>query len=161
MQAEFTCKMLNLFVGKGHMNYANKASLWLHIMLNLHIDRPWLFEKLCSGFHSIRCTDQFLAGLWSDLVIQQFMMRSIKYRQEFTRGRGRMGKNACDLWVGTRHKCGEVHHAMQLVTRQHHQSNDMLKWIHHILKETILVPSFAMNYCKNVIQSWMIQDFTA
>ena len=127
MPVEFTCKMLNLFVGAGHMNYVNNVSLCLHILLNLHIDRPWLFEKLCNGFHSIRCTDRFLVGLWSDLVIEQFMMRSMKYRREFTRGRGQMGKNTCDLWVGTRHKCGEVHHAMQLVTRQHHQSNEYVE----------------------------------
>ena len=80
--------MLNLFAGKGHINYANNARLYLQIMLNLHIDHSWLLKQFCNGFHSIRRSDQFWAGLWSDLVIEQLMMRSKKNRGGFTRGRG-------------------------------------------------------------------------
>ena len=85
---EFKRKMLNLFAGKGHINYANNARLYLQIMLNLHIDHSWLLKQFCNGFHSIRRSDQFWAGLWSDLVIEQLMMRSKKNRGGFTRGRG-------------------------------------------------------------------------
>ena len=92
-------------------------------MLNLHINHPWLFEQFCNGFYSIRRTHHFWAGLWSDLVIDQFvMMRTIKKRRGFTRGR-RMAESTSNLWVATMHNCCEVHHAMELVTRLQHQSS--------------------------------------
>ena len=81
-------------------------------MLNLHIDHPWFFEQVCNGFHSIRRNDQSWAGLWSDLVIEQFMMRGIKNRGGFTRRR-EIAESKRDLWVGSMHKCGEFHHAME------------------------------------------------
>ena len=123
MHLESTRKMLNLFAGTGHVNYAKSARLYLQIMFNLQDDHPWLFEQFCNGFHSIRRTDRFWAGLWSDLVIEQFMMRSIKNRGGLTRGRG-MVESTRDLWVGTMHKCGDVHHTMESVTRQRHQSSE-------------------------------------
>ena len=85
---ECTHKILNLFAGMGHVNYIKSARLYFQIMLNLNVDHPWLFEQFCNGFHSIRCTDQFWAEFWSDLVIEQFMMRSIKNRGGLTQGRG-------------------------------------------------------------------------
>ena len=123
MHLESTSKMLILFAGTGHVNYAKSARLYLQIMFNLHADHPWLFEQFCNGFHSIRRTDRFWAGLWSDLVIEQFMIRSIKNRGGLTRGRG-MAESTRDLWVGTMHKCGEVHYTMEPVTRQRHQSSE-------------------------------------
>ena len=112
-----------MFAGTGHINYAKSARLYLQIMLNLHIDHPWLFEHFCNGFHSIRRTDRFWADLWPDLVIEQFMMRSIKNRGGFTRGRG-MAESTSDLWVDSMHKCCEVGHGMELVTRQRHHSSE-------------------------------------
>ena len=50
-------------------------------------------------------------------------MRSIKNRGGLTRGRG-MTESKHDLLVGTMHKCGEVHHSMESLTRQWHQSSE-------------------------------------
>ena len=35
-----------------------------------------------------------------------------------------MAESTRDLWLGTMQKCGEVHHAMESVTIQWHQSNE-------------------------------------
>ena len=73
-------------------------------------------EQFYDGFHSVRRTDKVWADLWSDLVIEQLMMRSIKNGGGLTRGRG-MIESTRDLWVGNMRKCGEVHHTMESVTR--------------------------------------------
>ena len=112
-----TREMLNLLAGMGHVNLGKGAGLYMQIMLNLNVDHPWLSEQFCNELHSMRRTDQIWEGLWSDLVIEQFMMRSIKNRGGLTRGRG-MAESTRGLWVGTMHKCGGVHHTMESVTRQ-------------------------------------------
>ena len=69
MQLECTRKMLNFFfAGTGHVNYAKSARLYLQIMLKLNVDHPCLFERFCTGFHSIPRTDRFWVGLWSELI---------------------------------------------------------------------------------------------
>ena len=113
MHLDCTCKMLNLFAGTGHVNYAKSARLYFQIMLSLNVD-PWLFEQFCNAFHSIKHTDQFWAGRWSNLVIEQFMMRSINNRGGLTRGR-RMAESKRDLCVGTMQKYGAVHQTMESV----------------------------------------------
>ena len=78
---------LNLFVATGHMNYAKSARLYLPSMQSLDSEQAWLYEQYCkSGYHCIRCTDRYWAGLWPDLVIEQCMMRAIKSSGGLTRG---------------------------------------------------------------------------
>lgn len=68
-------------------------------MLNLPNTHPWLHQKLSvEGHHVIRRTDKFWAGLWTDLVIEQVLMRSLKSRGGLTRGRG-MSSSTRMLWV--------------------------------------------------------------
>ena len=117
MQLKCTRKMLNLFRDTGHVNYAKSARLYLQIILNVNVDHSWLFELFGNGFHSVLRTDPFWAGLWSDLVTEQFMMRSIKNRGGLTQGRG-MAESKRDLWVSTIHKFGKIHHTMESVTRK-------------------------------------------
>ena len=99
-----TREMLNLLAGMGHVNLAKGAGLYMQIMLNLNVDHPWLSEQFCNELHSMRRTDQIWEGLWSDLVIEQFMMRSIKNRGGLTRGRGMaestwfMGGHHAQMW---------------------------------------------------------------
>ena len=50
-------------------------------MLELPTDYPWLYTSIAEhGYHTVRRSDRFLAGLWTDLIIEQIMMRSIKSR---------------------------------------------------------------------------------
>ena len=49
---------------------------------------PKVFHKFMNGFHVIRRTNQYWAGLGSDLVIEQTLMRSLKSTGGLTRGSG-------------------------------------------------------------------------
>jgi len=85
--------MLNLFAATGHNNYAKSARLYLQTMKNLPPTLPQLYAMFNEfGLHAIRHSDRYWAGLSSDLIIEQTMMKAIKGRGGLTRGR-RMQKN--------------------------------------------------------------------
>jgi len=74
-------RMLNLFAATGHINYAKSARLYLQLMLELPDDFPWLHEMFVNqGFHAVRRSNRYWAGLSTDLIIEQVLMRSIKSR---------------------------------------------------------------------------------
>ena len=83
-------RMLNLFAATGHFNYAKSARMHLQLMLGLPAGHPYLYEQFSKhGYHTVRrLSDRYWAGLWTDLTIEQLMMRSIKSRGGLTRGRG-------------------------------------------------------------------------
>ena len=57
-------------------------------MVTLESDNPAVFQKFVNGFHVIRRSDRYWAGLGSDLVIEQTLMRSLKSTVGLTRGGG-------------------------------------------------------------------------
>ena len=68
-------RMLNLFAATGHINYAKSTRVYLQLMLELPKDFPWLHEMFINqGFHTVRRSSRYWAGLWTDLVIEQVMM---------------------------------------------------------------------------------------
>ena len=71
-------QMLNLFSVTAHFQYAKSARLYLQLMDELAIDFPWLYNLFQLGYYTIRRSDQFWAGLWTDLVIEQSSMRTAK-----------------------------------------------------------------------------------
>ena len=74
-------KMLNLFVATGHIHYAKCAWLYLQQMLQLEQNFPWVYDRFNGeGFHTVRRSSRFWAGLWTDLTIEQVLMWSIKSR---------------------------------------------------------------------------------
>ena len=87
--------MLNLFAASGHLNYAKIARLYVQQRMSLSEKHPWLHEQFENGKHEVRRSQRYWAGLWSDLVIEQTLMRSVKSMGGLTRGRG--------LQEGTRH----------------------------------------------------------
>ena len=94
-----TERMLNLFAATGHVNYAKSARLYLQMMSNLQHDHLWLYKQFAeNGYHCVRRIESYWAGLWSDLAIEQVMMRSIKSRGGLTRGR-EMTESVRTLWV--------------------------------------------------------------
>lgn len=83
------------------------ARLYLQQMKNLPETHPILYEQLASGNHSIRRSNRYWAGLSTDLVIEQTIMRSIKTRGGLTKRRG-MHETARETWLGTLSSCGSV-----------------------------------------------------
>ena len=111
LHVESTLNMLNLFAASGHISYAKSARFYVQQMQDLHITQPWLHQQFMNGLHAVRRSDRYWSGLWSDLTIEQTLMRSIKTRVGLTRGRG-MSESVRHLWVLSLSHCAGVHDAM-------------------------------------------------
>ena len=112
-----THEMLNLFASTGHFHYAKSARFYLQQMLELPKDHPEICASFKDhGYHAIRRSERYWAGLWSDLVIEQVMMRAIKSRGGLTRGRG-FDESTRHQWVHTAHYCAVIHQSMSSVTK--------------------------------------------
>jgi len=73
--------MLNLFAATGHMNYAKSARFYLQLMqFDLPSEHPWLHQCfIYKGYlQFVKVPSRYWGDLWTDLVIEQVMMRSIK-----------------------------------------------------------------------------------
>ena len=117
-------KMLNLFAATGHINYAKSSRLYLQLMFDLPKDHPWLYNCFQEhGFQVVRRSNRFWAGLWTDLTIEQVMMRSIKSRGGLTRGRG-VTETVLLQWILSMHKYAAVHEAMTSVTNAKHKTSE-------------------------------------
>ena len=112
-----TSKMLYLYAATGNINYAKSVRQYLQMMINRKHDYPWLHVQFTEhGYHSVWRTSKSWAGLWTDLVIEQTMMRSVKSMGGLTRGHG-MIQSVRDLWVSsTLHSCCEVRPSMRETT---------------------------------------------
>ena len=115
LHLEATKEMLNLFAATGHINYAKSSRLYVQQMIELQQKHPWLHKKFREGLHAVRRSNRYWAGLWSDLVIEQTLMRSIKTRGGLTRGRG-MSEDVRHLWVLSMSDGAVIHQAMTEVT---------------------------------------------
>ena len=73
-------RMINLCAATGHIHYAKCARLYLQNMLELLTKYPWVHMHFSNGFHTVRHGDRYWAGLWTDMVIEQVLMRSLKSR---------------------------------------------------------------------------------
>ena len=81
-------KMLNLFAATGHLHYTKSARMYLQQMLHLPTTNPTLYREFIEhGYHTIRRSDRYWAGLWSDLAIEQFDAGSKKLRRTNKRKR--------------------------------------------------------------------------
>ena len=108
--------MLPYFAASGHNNYLKSARLYLQHMLKLHVTHPDVYQRfIAASRHSIRRSDRYWAGLSTDLVIEQVLMRSIKTNGGLTRGTG-MGENERPERLLSMSACPEVNTSMHLVT---------------------------------------------
>ena len=119
-----TSKMLNLFAATGHAHYAKSVRLYLQIMEDLPHSDPWLYEKLATEKHfTVRRSYRYRAGLWTDLTVEQVLMKSIKSRGGLTRGRA-MSEETWLLWIHSMHQCASIHNEMTMVTGKKHATSD-------------------------------------
>ena len=101
-----TKQMINLFAATAHNNYAKTYRLYLQSVDILEKDHPQIFEQFSFGNHTVRRTDMIWSGLWTDLSIEQILMKSLK-------GRGggigkRMTEIVLNVWTKTMHRSAEV-----------------------------------------------------
>ena len=109
--------MLNLFAATGHIHYAKSARLHLQEMRELKTKHPFVYKCFKEkGYHTVRRSDKYWAGLWTDLTIEQVLMRSIKSRGGLTRGRG-ITESVRAIWLGSMHRRSAVHDAMSSLSQ--------------------------------------------
>lgn len=93
-------KMLPYFHAAGHFLYAKSCQLHLQDMLALPDKmNPTEYERFTNGgYFTIRRSDKFWSGIWSDMTIEQTLMRSMKTAGGLTHGRG-ISDSVLTLWT--------------------------------------------------------------
>ena len=87
------------------MNYTKSAHLHIQKMLELETTHPWVYTNFAEhGYHTVRQSDRYWTGLWTDLIIEQVLMRALKTSGGLTRGRW-FTESVRSLWVNTMHRC--------------------------------------------------------
>lgn len=83
-------QMIPYFHAAGHLLYAKSAQIYLQQMLSLQTKMSNEdFERFVNkGFFTVRRTDGFFTGNWTDMTIEQTLMRSSKSIGGLTHGRG-------------------------------------------------------------------------
>jgi len=115
-------RMLPYFHAAGHYNYAKSAHLYVQDMENLEntMDNV-VFQKFTKNFFSIKRSNKYFSGTWSDMIIEQSLMKSSKSKGGFTRGRS-TNESVLNKWVnglltasniseGLEHFCGLYFHS--------------------------------------------------
>ena len=98
--------MLNLFAATGHNNYAKSCRLYLQSVSALANDNPEVSQQFLFGNHTVRRTDKNWTGIWTDLSIEQILMKSLKGRSGVI-GKG-ITENVMNVWTKSMHRCAEV-----------------------------------------------------
>ena len=100
--------------------------LYLESMIKLPQEQPQLYQEFMSGLHVVQRSDRYWAGLSTDLVIEQVLMRSLKTNGGLTRGRG-MTEQQCLTWLLAMPTCAETNRAMQEFTGVLYDSREQNK----------------------------------
>ena len=83
-------EMLGTFHSSAHLNYANAVHVYLQEMEQLENDLspPDLEKYTTGGYFTIRRSHKFCSVIWTDMTIEQVVMKRFKSRAGCTRGRG-------------------------------------------------------------------------
>ena len=95
-------------------------------MCKLEQTNPEVYEAFVRGHHVSRRSDRFWAGLSTDLVIEQVLMRSVKTTGNLTTGRG-MGETQRTSWLLSMPACAEMNAAMQDFTQINYETSEQHK----------------------------------
>ena len=81
-------EMLSYLAAARHNLYAKSVRLYLQFMSSLETDHPDVYREFEAGFHVVQRTNRLWAGLSTELVIEQVLMRSLKTSGSLMRGCG-------------------------------------------------------------------------
>lgn len=90
MQLQCVERMIPYFHASGHFAYAKSSHLYLQQMRKLQsCMSEYEFDRITEqSFFTVRRTEKFWSGVWTDMLIEQSLMRLIKSRCGLTQGRG-------------------------------------------------------------------------
>lgn len=115
LSLEMCHRMLPFLAAAGHNNYAKSLHLYLQNMQKLQETHPEVYKHFEEGFHVVRRSDRYWAGLSTDLIIEQVLMRSLKSTGGLTRGSG-MTESQRLVWLLSTPACAQINCAMQDLT---------------------------------------------
>ena len=78
MHLDAILEALPTFAARGNSNNLKSSYRYLQKIKYLEKQNPKVFHEFMNGFYVTRRTNQYWAGLGSDLVIEQNLMRSLK-----------------------------------------------------------------------------------
>ena len=106
-------EMLPYFHAAAHLPYAKSAHLYCQLMLDLpNKFSPREYERFTSlGFFTVRRSERFWSGIWTDLTIEQTLMRTMKVSGGLTQGRG-ITESTLTQWVATAPACMAINEAI-------------------------------------------------
>lgn len=108
-------EMLPYLAAAGHNLYVKSIHLYLQIMHVLPNQHPDVYQSFMSGNHSVRRSDRYWAGLSTDLIIEQVLMRTLKTSGGLTRGSG-MTEQQRLIWLLSAPACAEMNKVMQALS---------------------------------------------
>lgn len=79
-------RMLPFYVSVAHHLYAKLVYLYLQSIEELQNTNPRIHDLFSNGYHVIRRTDKYCAGLSPDLDIEQELTRTLKTTRTWGRG---------------------------------------------------------------------------
>jgi len=99
-------QMLPLLHASGHLNYAKSTHLYIQQMDDLPSRLPLLelIKFTEEGYFTIRRSHEFWSGTWSDMAIEQNLMRAMKVKGGLTHGRG-LTDSVLAQWILSGPKC--------------------------------------------------------
>ena len=99
----------------------------LQEMQQLQVTHPGVYSYFMKGGHTIHRTQQFWNGIWTDLCIEQTLMRSIKSRGGLTSDRS-LSESCRNLWALSLTTCANVDNAFtELVASQTTAKDDRVE----------------------------------
>jgi len=118
--------MLPYLASAGHNLYAKSVRLYLQFMSSLETDHPDVYREFEPVFHVVRRTNHLWAGLSTDLVIEQVLMRNLKTSGGLTRGRG-MTERQRVFWLLSLLASAEINRAMLELKGVHYSTSEQNK----------------------------------
>ena len=110
--------MLPYFHATGHHLYAKSTHLYLQDMENLAQED---YDLMSRNF-TIRRTKKFWSGVWSDMTIEQTLMRSMHAAGGLTHGRG-MKDNVISQWINSMPASTQICDAIESYAHVHSASS--------------------------------------
>ena len=102
----------------GHHNYTKFLVLYLTQMEKLQYTNPYVYIKFVDDFFVLRRAESCRARIYSDLYIEQVLMKNVKAVGGLTRGRG-FDQTTSLVWFLSSPACAEVNRAMRDFTSLH------------------------------------------
>ncbi|KAJ8875549.1 hypothetical protein PR048_023444 [Dryococelus australis] len=80
--------MLPFFASSGHNNYVKYARVYIQDMREIEKKYPQVHEMFTKGYFTSRRHDRMWAGVWTEMFIEQTLMKSTKGQSGITHGGG-------------------------------------------------------------------------